>query len=273
MKITQKHLPPRHLRGFTLTEMAIVMVIVGLLLGAVLTGKSLIRSAEIQSVMSDKSRYITVIKQFKEKYGQLPGDLYNATKYWGALDPDPAACRTQPADGIKTCNGDGDGRVNQFWIPEMREDLRLWQHLAASGMIEGKYTGKGRYSGAGAPDPFFEPGVNTPKSSMQGAGFRIYYLGTYAGSIDAGNFNAVYGNTLQFTSAQVGHPPLTPQEAYAIDAKIDDGKPGRGTVLTFKNPPCLILPVVAAPDTIEEKAEYNLALDENRCELLFVTGF
>ena len=70
--------------AFTLVELSIVLVIIGLLVGGVLSGKSLIRASELRAVASEFSYYKIAIGNFKDKYSALPGDMRNAVTYWGA---------------------------------------------------------------------------------------------------------------------------------------------------------------------------------------------
>lgn len=95
-------------RGFSLVELSIVLVILGLLTGGILAGQSLIRAAELRSYITDVQRYPAAVNAFKDKYFAYPGDMANATKFWGALGGDgtgnDAACQALSASGLPTCN-------------------------------------------------------------------------------------------------------------------------------------------------------------------------
>lgn len=146
--------PPAHTscaastrQAFSLVELSIVLVILGLLVGGVLAGQSLIRAAELRAVSTEYSRYTAAVNSFKDKYFAIPGDMNNAVRFWGAqaggtADGSNTTCEalTTPATGTATCNGNGDGQVHQVstgWY----ERFRLWQHLANAGLIEGSYSG------------------------------------------------------------------------------------------------------------------------------------
>ena len=99
--------------GFSLLEISIVLAVVGMLSGGVLAGQSLIKAAELRTVMTELREYQTAINIFKEKYFALPGDMSNATEFWGKLN---STCTTHAgtanADGV--CNGNGNGTID--WV-------------------------------------------------------------------------------------------------------------------------------------------------------------
>jgi prepilin-type N-terminal cleavage/methylation domain-containing protein len=130
-------------RAFSLVELSIVLVILGLLVGGVLSGQSLIRAAQLRAITAEYSRYVTATQSFKDKYFALPGDMNNATSFWGAADGSTgltAACFGAAGTGTQTCNGDGSGTI--YPTSASDESLRFWQHLARAGLIEGSYTGR-----------------------------------------------------------------------------------------------------------------------------------
>jgi len=81
--------------GFTLIELSIVLVVIGLIVGGVIAGQSLMRSSQLQSIISDQAKYVEAAKQFREKYGFWPGDFPNATTSWGAMTTCPPAAWTR----------------------------------------------------------------------------------------------------------------------------------------------------------------------------------
>ncbi|PZP85253.1 MAG: hypothetical protein DI582_06390 [Azospirillum brasilense] len=119
--------------GFSLVELSIVLVILGLLTGGILGGQALIRAAELRSVTSEYTRWVTATQTFRDKYFALPGDMSNATAFWGTQDPTPATCATTPSSSALTCNGSGDGLINPTSSPGSNELFRFWQHLAMPG--------------------------------------------------------------------------------------------------------------------------------------------
>lgn len=226
--------------GFTLIELSIVLVILGLLVGGVLTGQSLIRAAELRSVTTDLSKYQTAINAFKEKYLYLPGDLPNATSFWGAANSNNTTCLTTVRSGTQTCNGDGNGLIWGWGNdPRSYEQAMFWEHLSLAGMIEGSYLGY--TTGLDANGANVLMGVTAPRGKISGSGFTVIG-GNSDGYVNARPeiWGSPYKHTLLF--AKWGSNPqwyfysdgpiLSAEEAYSLDSKTDDGKPGTGTIRT-----------------------------------------
>ena len=254
--------------AFSLVELSIVLVILGLLAGGILSGQSLIRAAELRSIAADFNRYNAAFYSFRDKYFALPGDMANATAFWGiaaGTSGNDATCQNTTGTGTTTCNGNGDGHIEGNSV-SYGERFRAWQHLANAGMIEGSYTGHdGAATGGDNNDPNFnQPGKNIPKSRIPNASYIIAYFPGASGDINwfdmGGGWNhlAIQGNT---------SPPLKPEEAWNIDTKLDDGKPATGSVYTAKSssawsPGCATTDIVST-------AAYNLTASTKVCILYY----
>lgn len=90
--------------GFTLLELSIVIVIIGLIVAGISAGQSLIRQAGVRGVISDFDTLTTALNTFKLQYDALPGDMDNASDYWSTdCDPTPTNC---DGNGNREIGGD-----------------------------------------------------------------------------------------------------------------------------------------------------------------------
>jgi prepilin-type N-terminal cleavage/methylation domain-containing protein len=138
-------------RGFTLVEIVIVLVIVGLLIGAVLKSREMVTNANIKRIESDKSDLTTAVLAYQDRYKALPGDDRDAT------------IRFEVYSGVATANGNGDGeigdgddwnRVVAFpWADDIsHETSKAFAHLRAAGLIGGSPQSSDRpYNAYGGP--------------------------------------------------------------------------------------------------------------------------
>lgn len=199
--------------GFSLVELSIVLVILGLLVGGVLTGQSLIRAAELRSVTTEFSKYQAAVNTFRDKYFAFPGDMNNAVSFWTAA-----------------ANGDGDGTLDVApAVSVAGERYGYWEQLALAGLIEGTYDGMA--TAANVNDVII--GTNVPKAKMGNAGWSAYHA-TYFTTADPAYFAGEYGNHWFFGAKSANSvtvdPVLKPEEAWNVDTKIDDGKPAYGLI-------------------------------------------
>jgi prepilin-type N-terminal cleavage/methylation domain-containing protein len=242
-------------RGFTLVELAIVLVIVGLIVGGVMVGQDLIEKARTRAVITQFEKHLSAVQAFKTKYNALPGDMPNATSIWG----DAGDCGTSgTASTIQTatCNGNGNGIIgggafatcagfqtgsaNSFFGCVSRENFAFWQQMANAGLIEGNYSGA-----FGGATPGFVPEQNLPEAKYPcknprgclrpnltfHAWSQDSMSGSYAGTRYA---HAPYYNTLSLASIEsVGFYWLgmVPNDALYIDTKLDDGNPNNGKIV------------------------------------------
>lgn len=254
-------------QAFSLVELSIVLVILGLLTGGVLTGQSLIRAAELRSVSTDLQRYTSAYYTFRDKYMGLPGDFTKATSFWGSLGGDGynSTCQALPASGTATCNGDGNGIIDHNSVG-YGERFRAWQHLANAGLVEGSYTGRdgATTQGNNADANFNIPGTNIPRSRLNNAGFIIAYRASTTGDnnwYDGGPSNIF---ALQNIGSQ---QPLKPEEAWNIDTKLDDGRPAYGAAVVTK--PTGSWMANCATTAVASTAEYNLSYTSAACGMFY----
>lgn len=121
-------------KGFTLVEIAIVLVIIGLLLGGILKGQEMITQARIKNMANDFNGVTAAYFSYQDRYKTVPGDDSQAGGRW------PAPLNVTPGNGDGTIAGPY-GSANAA-----DESLLFWWHLRAAGMIAGPATGAGSTS-------------------------------------------------------------------------------------------------------------------------------
>jgi len=108
-------------RGFTLVEIAIVMVIIGLLLGGALKGYEMIENAKIKSLIKFQNEFKAAYYSYQDIYRAYPGDDINANRFDGVGDNQV---------------GNGDGQVTGNWRgADGNETVLIWLHLLEAGLI------------------------------------------------------------------------------------------------------------------------------------------
>lgn len=268
--------------GFSLIELSIVLVILGLLTGGILGGQALIRAAELRAVPTEYSRWVSATQAFRDKYFTLPGDMPNATAFWGA-EPigNCTTSSTVASTTSATCNGNGNGEVADGGQVSV-ESWRFWQHLANAGLIEGTFSGANHVTTQG----HINPGVNVPRSKVDNsAGWDIRAWGqqTVAGSAPSGGilFEGSYGHAFRLgaqlgggQSAGASGPIFLPEDAWNIDTKMDDGRPAFGKVRTFESNGLICNGVAQNTGAaLASTAAYNLQNTSRACAFVFPEAF
>lgn len=234
--------------AFSLVELSIVLVILGLLTGGILGGQALIRAAEMRAIGTDLERYQIATHIFRDKYFALPGDMSNAYAFF-STDPSCTTNTTVTATNPNACNGNGNGLLDY----DNGEMYEFWYHLSISGLIEGKYSGW--FYPQNPPFNSLEPGRNAPFSKAGKGTFFVAYnyplswRGYATGDINSSRNRISYG---ELTGSRV----LNAGEAWNIDKKLDDGKPGSGNVTAN---------ISCATTTSTATAEYNLLGGTSYC--------
>jgi prepilin-type N-terminal cleavage/methylation domain-containing protein len=117
--------------GFTLVEIAIVLVIIGLLLGGVLKGQELINSAKVKNMIGDFRTTSTFVYAYQDKFRALPGDDAGVVAHVNGT-----LATAIPGTAV------GDGRINGAWNSSTATDesYLFWQHVRLAGLATGTTT-------------------------------------------------------------------------------------------------------------------------------------
>ena len=180
--------------GFTLVEIAIVLVIIGLLLGGILKGQEMITQAKIKNVIADMSGVSAAMYGYQDRYRALPGDDIKADRWTGAT------------------KGSGDGVINGKWTATTGEAINYWDHLRRAGFV----------SGSGAENPFNavsgKMGVQTGNGDTPPVGI-----------LSDGETTPTLFSGLLLCSGN-----LPDKIAISVDAQMDDGLGKKGSVRAAK---------------------------------------
>ena len=235
--------------AFTLIELSIVLVIIGLIIGGVLVGQDLVNAATIRAQISQIYKYNTAVRTFQLKYGYLPGDI-----------PDPAASAFGFIQrGQYRGEGDGNGILEGscWWFSctsfytiywpgyEMApastrpsETLVFWADLSKAGLIEGTFTYPQPWGGFPAASSSTSPSLNSylPVSKIGSSVFVYVFNGGSNLLVQDGfNYFGIAQVTQLYNSSSSNNSSngLTVNQAFNIDTKIDDGLPQSGNVFSM----------------------------------------
>jgi len=224
--------------GFTLVEIAIVLVIIGLLLGGILKGQEMITQAKIKNIVNDFNGITAAMNSYQDRYRALPGDDLNAATRW-----------TNPL----AISGDGNGQLcsiatcasppvapnlynNVVTTTVAAPEVNLfWWHLRLAGFVGGTTT-----AGAGSS-------ASQPNNAVNGV------MGVQTG-----------GPAGFFTSNMICSSNLPDKIGIAVDTQMDDGSASGGQVrANLQAAPNPVLHAIVAGDAYVESGTGQYVLCKN----------
>lgn len=204
--------------GFSLIELAIVLIIIGLLIAGVTGGASLIKSAELRAIVTEARSNSISVNAFQSLYDSLPGDSSTYTAYSGAIGN---------GDGrIEFCRDGSTGSAGCDTVGLESEGGGLaWGHLVTAGVVN--IPGFTAAASSAAQDLDATPTFLASK--LKAAGWMFDYNSTYTPNTNIAILTGVgtLGANLESATA---YSLLLSVDAFSIDTKNDDGKPNTGKV-------------------------------------------
>ena len=210
--------------GFTLVEIAIVLVIIGLLLGGILKGQELINSAKVKNLANDFRVIPTYIYAYQDKFKALPGD-------------DPAADTHLPT-GVAADKGNGNGVIDGAWNTTTKTDesWRFWREVRLANLAAGP-------TDADTPDPEY-----VPKNAVSGI---LGVSSTTAAQIHITGMTGTY---------QVCSKGILGKFAKQLDIQMDDGNTATGSMRAVLDTAALGAGGGVATGSIDEAAAYTVCM-------------
>lgn len=220
--------------GFTLIELAIVLVIIGLLLGGVLKGQELITNAKVKSMANELKAVQIMVYGYQDKFRALPGD-------------DIAVASHMVGATVATTGGTvGNAQIEGAWNSATATDetYLFWEHVRMSGLANGSPL-HATAAEIAAYIPRNADGGQMGISSMQ------FFKGATGFGITDANFEGV------FAACSSG---ITGKLAKQIDVTIDDGNTATGSIRVGTNTPVAAGAASIATAAIAESTLYTVCL-------------
>jgi prepilin-type N-terminal cleavage/methylation domain-containing protein len=217
--------------GFTLIEIAIVLVIIGLLLGGVLKGQELINGAKVKNLATDFRNIPLFIYTYQDKYKALPGDDANAAAHLTG-----ATAATTPAGGI------GNGIINGNWdsVTASDESVLFWQQIRLAGLASGETT--------------VSTAAGNTYLPTNAAGGRIGITNATAANQPIAGLN---GSHILCSGGIAG------KFAKQLDNTLDDGNTAAGSMMIMAEPaahPAAIQAAAIKTADIDDAASYTVCM-------------
>ncbi len=208
--------------GFTLIEMSVVLIIIGLIVVGVLQGQVLIDNARVRATVQQLQEFDTAANAFQEKFNCIPGDC-NKTTTFEIAPPSIAnqlVAATHDGNGNGLIEGNRTGDTDQSKNDAFDEENKMfWINLSGAKLVGGSFTDLDATNATGAA-----PKTHFPESKLRRDGMGVFTLN--------GRNHYAVGLSNGFDWG----PGAAPSQASGIDVKMDDGKPNTGVVLAIGRP-------------------------------------
>jgi prepilin-type N-terminal cleavage/methylation domain-containing protein len=195
--------------GFTLVELAIVLMIIGLLIGGILKGQELIQNARITSFIRQMKSYDAAVLTFQDSYGAMPGDITSPSTRL-------PNCTTVPCSTA----GDGNGVIGDVNSSSGSENDTMIFHLSSAGLISG---------------PVEALAYGAVKSTVMEGVLTIVYFNRASSATYPDGMKGYYWEWANVDSTPTVLSFVPVSVLARIDRKMDDGSPWRGDVVLLSN--------------------------------------
>ncbi len=209
--MNRTHINQTGKQGFTLIELSIVLVIIGLIVGGVLIGQDLIKAAEVRAAIGQLEKYDAAANTFRTKYNGIPGDLANAASF--GFDTTGIASTSLGNGLLNRTNNDGTSFDS--------EAAAFFDHLAFANMISEQITASDFTAANVDAIAAYVP------TSKLGRGSLVVPAGLSGTNFFVLGVPTVTDGVLTFTDGTA----IPVIDAFNIDGKLDDGVPVTGRVI------------------------------------------
>lgn len=210
--------------GFTLIELSIVLIIIGMIVGGVLVGRDLIGAAGVRAQITQLEQIETAIHTFKGKYNQLPGDLPSREAdnlgFYRTTAPNATGCDGYESTGC----GNGDGTIGGDPDYQYGEAHLFWLDLSVANLISFKPRTYNYHTSSIASDFLPEAKLAERQYLYLVASGGVHYLAV-SGVITYCGFHLGHAGDCDTDNI------MKVADAYKIDMKTDDGLPQSGKVV------------------------------------------
>lgn len=244
--------------GFTLVELAIVMIIIGLLIGGILKGQELIANAEVSSTVSLMKSVDTGMSTFRDAYNAFPGDMINPA----ARIPNCTVAVAPACAQVGNANGRIGNEPGLVHATIANENGAAWAQMSAADVIGGVNSTNPVATVTGQLN-------SLPQASLGGnlqigfhAGGALTATTGTASNPTSGHYILLDASAAAVSAAGTGS--LTQAEAARIDRRIDDGFPNTGSVRAMGSAGAA---AANCSDVVTAVGVYNEALNGVSCGL------